>query len=49
MLVQYCKCVGMDNFLKVKKIVISNGSFRKTIFYCCEECYEKYFAETPVV
>ena len=43
--VQYCKCAGVNALLELKKIVISNGQFQKTILYCCEECYDNYFAE----
>ena len=44
--VQYCKCAGVNALLELKKIVISNGPFQQTVLYCCEECYDKYFAET---
>lgn len=44
MFVQYCQCLKLDNFENVRKIVIQNGQFQETIFYCCEECYKAFFA-----
>ncbi len=41
--VQYCQCAGVNNFETLKKIVVSNGPFRKTVLYCCKDCYEKFF------
>lgn len=46
MFVQYCQCVGVDNFEDLKKIVVSNGAFRKTVLYCCKECYDRFFSES---
>jgi hypothetical protein len=45
MFVQYCQCIGVDNFEKVREIIISNGALRRTVLYCCEQCYQKYFAQ----
>ncbi|GAB4345688.1 MAG: hypothetical protein Kow0099_26230 [Candidatus Abyssubacteria bacterium] len=44
MFIQYCQCAGLDNFEELKKVVISVGPFRRTVLYCCNECFEKYFA-----
>jgi hypothetical protein len=44
--VQYCQCVQVANFEDAKKIVLPNGPFRKTVLYCCKECYEKFFGES---
>ncbi len=46
MFVQYCQCAGVENFEDLKKIVVSNGSFRKTVLYCCKECYDRFFSES---
>jgi hypothetical protein len=44
MFVQYCQCLKPDNIESVRKIVIPNGPFRETIFYCCEDCYRAFFS-----
>ena len=44
MFVQYCQCLKLDNIENVRRIVIPNGQFRETIFYCCENCYRDFFA-----
>ena len=44
--VQYCQCVELDNFEEAKKIVLPNGQYKKTVLYCCKECYEKFFTES---
>ena len=46
MFVQYCRCVEVDNFEDAKKIILPNGPYRKTVLYCCKECYEKFFGES---
>lgn len=43
MFVQYCQCLNMDNIENIRKIVIPNGQFKETIFYCCEDCYRAFF------
>jgi len=48
MYVQYCQCLRLDNFENVRKIVVPNGPFEETVLYCCEECYQTYFAKPDV-
>jgi hypothetical protein len=42
--IQYCQCLKMDSIENIRRIVIPNGQFQETIFYCCEDCYNDFFS-----
>ncbi|RJP16071.1 MAG: hypothetical protein C4520_18825 [Candidatus Abyssobacteria bacterium SURF_5] len=43
--IPYCQCADLDDFENMKTVLIRNGQLRRTVLFCCEKCFEKFFGK----